>query len=244
MKRKSLALIFVLAFNFWIWKIFALNIFAGTITLLTTIFLWADIEERNDKYFYLAAFFLVLLVFFQYRTSSINSLTFLNTSEKVNQQLRLRAYPPVSIKILGKTIWIPLANWFELRPETVAVYKLGDNLGENLDPNLFFFANHPRERVGVREFEKFPYILLLPFVIGLLSFKKKYTRDVVLSLSPLVLLAIIGNSNPAGPFVLFPFIAITTALGLVPIFAKKKYAIIFLIAFVLVFLQVASYGRS
>ena len=211
--------------------------------MLASIFLWLGFQENKKFYFYISTVLFSLLLFFQWKTSFITSLTYRNDNEKVIQQEWLKAYPPIYIKIDGKTIWIPIAHWLEQRKEFLVFYKLEENFSEVVDPNLFFFTNHPRERVGVREFEKFPYILLPIFIVGLFSIKKKNLKDVLLGLSPVVLISFIGNSNPMGPFALFPFFAAIISIGLAPNFSKKQFLIPFVALFILVFIQSFAYAK-
>lgn len=225
--KKLIPLIFVLIFNLWIWKILSFSVPIAVLVILASVSLYY-------KKFGLSLLLIILLLFFQYKTSSKNSLTFLNDNEKLQQQIRLRGYPPSKI---------PIANWLENRPEALIFYKLEANLSEVVDPNLYFFANHPRERIGVIEYEKLPYILLPFFILGILSIKKRDLKTLLLSISPFILISVIGNSNPAGPFSLFPFLTSFTAIGLVPIFDKRKYLFPFLTLFTLVFIQTIAYAK-
>jgi hypothetical protein len=241
--KRIIPLAFVLIFNLWIWRIFNFNIFIAVIVLASSVFLWLSITTDKKLYFYLSLASFAILIFSQFKTSSINPLTFLNDNEKLQQVERMRGYPPFKISVLGKSFWIPAANWLEKRNETVVYYKILNNFSEIADLNIYFFANHPRERVGTREFEKFPYILLPLFLLGLLNIKKKNIKELLLSLSPMILVSIIGNSNPMGPFSLFPFIATYTSLGVSYISANKKLVIVGLILFILVFIQVIAYAK-
>lgn len=243
MFKRLLPFSFVLIFNLWLWKILAFDITLGLVVVLASIFLWLGLQNIKKFYFYTLIVLFSLLIFFQWKTSFKTSLTFRNDNEKVIQQEWLKAYPPIYIKIAGKTIWIPIAHWLEQRKEFLVFYKIEENFSEIVDPNLYFFANHPRERVGVKEFEKFPYILLPVFIVGLFSIKKKNLKEVLLGLSPVVLISLIGNSNSIGPFALFPFFAAVISMGLVPIFSKKQFLIPGMVAFILVFIQVFAYAK-
>jgi len=240
--KKLLLLGFVLISSLWIWKIFNFNFLLGSVVVLTSIFLWLGLLTSKNSYYYLYVLFFIPLVFFQWKTSFKTPITYLNENEKLIQRIRLNAYPPFSLKIGGKTIWIPIAHWLEQRKEAILFYKLEENFSEVVDPNLYFFANHPRERVGVVEFEKFPYILLPTFLLGIFSIKKRNLKYILLGLSPIILISFIGNSNPIGPFALFPFFATVISLGLLPIFSKKIFLVTGLVAFVLVFIQVFAYA--
>ncbi|OGM18898.1 hypothetical protein A2685_02110 [Candidatus Woesebacteria bacterium RIFCSPHIGHO2_01_FULL_37_10] len=231
--RKILPLLFVLIFNLWLIKIFRYNVFIGITVILGSIFVYLSIQAGIKKYFYISALFISVLMIFQYKTSSINSLVFLNENEKIEQQQRMRGYP--------KSLY-RFANWLEQRKEAIIFYKIEDNFSEVVDPNLYFFANHPRERIGVVEYEKLPYVLLPFFVMGILFVKKSGHNILLLSVSPLIPLSLIGNSNPIGPFSLFPFLAAYVAIGLEPVFKNKKYFFAFILVFSLVFIQTISYA--
>lgn len=227
LNKKAIPLIFVLIFNLWIWKIFNFNFFIGLIVVCTSVSLYF-------RFFKITLVLFILLLFIQYKTSSINSLTFLNDNEKMQQIVKMHAYPPSLYR---------LANWLENRPEALVFYKLEENLSEVVDPNMYFFANHPRERVGVVEYEKFAYILLPFFVLGIVKLKRDDLKYLFISISPLALICLIGGSSPIGPFSLFPFITVMTASGLKPIFEKRKYLVAFLIVFGLVFIQTLAYAK-
>lgn len=230
--KKIIPLAFVLLFNLWLIKIFEFSFLIALTVVLASFFIYLTIQTNKKNYFVLSILFIFVLSMFQYETSSINSLTFLNENEKTEQRQKMTGYPRSLFRF---------ANWLEQRKEALVFYKIEENFSEVIDPNLYFFANHPRERVGVSESEKFPYILLPFLVLGLLSIKKEDLKILLLSFSPIVLISLIGNSNPAGPFSLFPFFASYTAVGLKPVFENKKYLFIFLLIFTLVFIQAVSY---
>ncbi len=232
-RRNFFPLIFVVIFNLWLIKIFWYGVSIGMVVFLASVAVYLSVQTGIKKYFYIAAFFIFLLIIFQYNISLKVPLVFLNEYQKIEQRQRMRGYPRELYRF---------ANWLEQRKEAVIFYKIEDNFSEVVDPNLYFFSNHPRERVGVVEYEKFPYILLPFFVIGILSIKKSGLNILLLSISPLILLSLIGDSSPIGPFSLFPFLAVYTAIGLEPIFKNRKYLIAFLLIFSLVFIQTVSYA--
>lgn len=236
MINKYIPLTFVLIFNLWIYQILSVNLFVGVCVVFASISLWKMFQTNKNFYFQLSLVFFILLLFFQYKTSDVSPLTFLNENEKLEQQVKLRAYS-------GKIFILPMANWLELRNETVAFYRIENNVAEVLDPNLYFFANHPRERIGVIEKEKFPYILLPALLLGLFSLRKKDARLLLLGISPLVLISGIGNSNPMGPFSLFPFLAVMIAVGVEKIIAQKKLRTFAIVIFLLVFIQAVAYTK-
>lgn len=240
--------IFLLA-NIWIWKILQINLFIAIVLVLSSWFLYRSITDKKTSNILLISLFLIL-VFFQIKTTSVSPLTQLTQQEKLFQIQRMKEYPPVHFKILNKDIWIPLAHWLEERNETLSLYRIEKNLTDAVSFNLYFFSNHPNERVGFKEFEKFPYILLPFFVIGFLNLNYKKNLLVVLSslLIPLALIASIGQDNPIGPFILFPFISVASFLGIKYFYERlKKYKYIsislFVFMYAVVLLQTILYER-
>lgn len=241
--------------NLWIWRIFAQNGLIAIILLFATTALYLSQNQKPARFVQktFTAIFLLLL-FFQWKTTQISSLSYLDNDQQRIQQMRLREYSPAALTLGSKKIWIPIAHWFEGRKETISLFRMKDNFSESLDPMLYFFANHPRERVGVEEFEKFPYILLPFFLIGIFSkkFKIRSKTFVFSFFAPIVLATFIGNNNRLGPFSLFPFITVTAAYGLwltserlkkIPKKKGRNISLVFLTVFALVFIQVIAYAK-
>lgn len=199
--------VFVLLGNFWIWRILSLNTPLSLLVIAVSIFLFLSLERKNQNYSVIFIVLFMLLLFFQWKTTSKVSLVELSNDEQRVQQMRLREYPPTRI---------PIAHWFEGREESIAFFRILENFSETIDPNLYFFTNHPRERIGIDEFKKFPYIFLPLFFYGLvLSVAER--RKLVLGISfilPVVLVSIIGHKSQLGPFSLFPFLAVSITHGL------------------------------
>lgn len=210
---------FLLLFlNLWVWKLLSVNILIALLAILACIF------HKNK----IGIFFILLLIILQIRTTNFVPFTKLSENEKVIQIRRMREYENPRI-----------AHVLEERPEFIIFYKLQTNISQALDPNFYFFANHPRERVGVNEFEKFSYLLLPFFINGfyILVKNKKYFLILTFLIIPLTLTSIIGLNNPLGPFSLFPFIFIASYEG----FIKKP---IFALLYIVVFLQVLAYALA
>jgi len=167
--------------------------------------------------------------------------------------MRLKEYPPVKLSLADRTFWIPAAHWLENRRESIAFFRILDNISYVVDPNLYFFANHPRQRVGIKEFEKFPYILTPFFVIGLFQlFRSEKDRPFlsVMIMVPLVIISFIGNINSLGPFCLFPVIVVAVVSGLGQLYKLlikvfKKYCnlafVVFWMFYITNFIQIIVY---
>ncbi len=59
---------------------------------------------------------------------------------------------------------IHLGRYLENKPLYI-FHKFEQNLLRTLDVNLYFFGNHPRERAGISEFEKFSFLFLAFFIL-------------------------------------------------------------------------------
>lgn len=211
---KYLPFILVVFGNLWIWRMFSENLLIGISAILASWFLYRSIKEERLKK--LLIVFLLVLLGFQINYTKVRPLTYLNKQEQIIQLRRLNEYPPVKFTLAGKTIWVPLAHWLEERPETLTLYRIQENLSGVLNPNLYFFANHPNERVGIDEHESFPYILLPFFVVGLfgLSFRKNLAALTVSLFAPIVTVGLVGSEFAIEPISLFPFISLCGALGI------------------------------
>lgn len=191
--------------------------------------------------------FTFITAFLQVKTTNVQNLAYLDNDEQRVQQMRLREYPPTRITLLGKTLWIPTAHWLEGREEAIVFYRLERNFFETIDPNLYFFSNHPRERVGVTEFEKFTYVLLPAFLYGLYLIikEKRYLLLAYLFLS-VGIISVVGHDNLLGPFLLFPIISLSIFVGLTKLhqkIAKNRFLTIsFLILYILSLVQIVSYA--
>lgn len=238
MKALYIPLLVTLVFNLWVWRLLGENFLVACVVLTNTFLLYILFLKgtplRRSVWFIVS---FVALLFLQITTSEKVSLTKLTADEQRIVDLRIREYPIYK--------W-PIGYWLEKRPEQIALSRIQKNIFENLDLNLYFFANHPRQRIGVKEFEKFPYIFLPFFLYGLFSLiKVQQNRWVFLVfLIPLFLAGLIGNKNSLGIFPLFPLFTVSIATGLAPFVRSKKLFTAFLILLIFVFVQIYSYEQT
>ncbi len=222
-----ISLLISLFANLWIYKVFAVNFLLGVLILISTILLL-----KSNKLFLLL---FIPVLFFQIQTTKKTSLTAISNDDRRIIDMRLRSYPPKFLR---------LGYWLEERKESLFFNRVATNLFENIDPNLYFFANHPRQRVGIKEFEKFPYVLLPFFLLGVFDslHRKNKLFWLISFLVPITILSIIGNKNNLGPFSLFPFFAVSIYKGLKKL--RSKYLTIIIIVLALVLIQIISYEIS
>ena len=234
MPKNRFIFVFILFGNLWIWKIFLTNFYIALLLIIATDLLY--LFSKNNKLNKKIIFAFLLILFYQYVSTNKINLTGLSDDQQRIQQMRLGEYPSKYLKI---------GYYFENRRESIAFFRIQNNLSEILDPNLYFFASHPRQRIGVDGFEKFPYIYLPFFILGvfLLIKQKKKLFFINSLLIPILLLSIIGSNNSIGAFALFPFIVISTTTGAENYFKNKniKYFKLFILITTLILIQMYSY---
>lgn len=240
-----------LLLNLWIWKIFFSDVLIFLLVVVTAFLLNFSVKDKSKltKPF---IFVFVLLLFAQFQTTKARSLTNLTNDQIRIRDMRLREYPPTYIKIDQRAKWFSVNEWFEEGKGFRAFNRMLTNLSEVVDPNLYYFSNHPRERVGVDEFEKFPYIFLPFAAYGIIkAFEKKEKIFLLSFIGPLILISIVGNDNYLGPFSLFPFVVLSTSTGLKHTYSKlnkqlfthtKLLASVFFLLTILALIQMYSYN--
>jgi len=239
--------------NLWIWRMFSKNPIVALSSFIASWFLYRSL--KNHKLYGLFIVGLIILAIFQIRQTEIYSLTYLTEQEKVVQIRRLNEYPPVKLNLWGKIVWIPLPHWLEERPEALILYRIQKNLSDAVSPNLYFFSNHPNERVGIKEDEKFPYLLLPFFIIGLLGieFRKNKTLLFFSVIVPLALVSLIGDKVDSEPITMFPLMGVCSVFGIEYIKGlvrklksptlRNLLPAIFICLYILIFLQTMLYDR-
>jgi hypothetical protein len=93
------------------------------------------------------------------------------------------------------------------------IFSYEKNLFEGLDINYYFFASHPRERVGAYEIKKFPELALLFFLIGLYSsLRRKQFLGVIYFLFSLLVASFFSPIDTLS-FLFFPFFVVNIYFG-------------------------------
>ncbi|MEK7526381.1 MAG: hypothetical protein AAB546_02790 [Patescibacteria group bacterium] len=235
--------------NVWIWKMLSFNIFIGSLVILVSAVSFVT-YKNNHKTIGLAVL-MFTLVLVQIKTTNVKSLVALSETQKIQSIQRMSEYPPVYVHLFGKTVWIPAARWFEQRHEYRIITRLGNNFSEVIDPNLYFIASHPRETDSIESFEKFPFIALPLFALGLVGLikGKNFMLLVVLGILPLVVSILVGTRNPVGPISLFPLFWLAIYIGADKIYTrfatkKPKVMVGLVVLYILVFVQTIIYALN
>lgn len=219
--------VFILLANNWIWKVFSQNflIFIAIIfesIILSLIFF----KKLSKKWLILFWVMFFLIIFLQIKTSLPQSLTLLDNDEQRIKQERLKFYNPSNHYLRVIFYRLDLRDHLE-GDFNIATFRILRNFFETIDPNVYFFAGHPRERVWANDFKKFPFILILPFLLGIYKLFSSKNMLVYLYLGiSILILSFIGHKNILGSFILFPVIILTIFVGinsLIKLIPKRLY---------------------
>ncbi len=195
----------VLASSFWSWELFSFNLLLFLLACGLSILLFLSIIKSSRTLLCIFCLILVPLLVIQYKTTKNANLSYMSIDEEYLFNTRRSL-------LLGR---------YSQNKITYMFYKFEQNLLRTIDLNLYFFGNHPRERPGIKEFEKFLFLFLPFFIIGLLKTLKSHPWQISLSfLIPVLELSIIGQDNPVGPFSLYPFFSVMITIGM--LYAIKK----------------------
>lgn len=223
-----IVLLIVTFSNFWLWKILQQNVLLTCLLLLLTLLLFASTQNSYTKFTRSIA--PILLIIFSFTSFILISKNF---------DPALKTQNPTEVKLYNKRheyfaagFGPFFANKLSLRfykniyPATSTYLK---SLSYSIDPNLYFFISHPREKPGIDEFEKYSPLLLPFFVIGFFIHFLNFFRYKVISTYLISSIAITGFIDPhfiLGPVLLFPYLNILIFFGLSKtfVFFSEKYA--------------------
>jgi len=232
----SLALYLLSIFgNLWVYKIARDNVlvFLGILVASTALVRYVSGSKKISRKYIIVS--LAIVIFIQLVNFKLINFTELSNDEVRVRDERLSMYPSENLR---------LGYYFEQKREVVAIRRVTDNFLSQIDPNLYFFAGHPRERLGVVEFEKFPFIFLPFFLFGAYTAIKNKKYLLFLFLVPVLINSVNRITNETA---LFPFFAVTLYLGLVQSnkLTRRKYRkyfyVLFGILYVLVLFQTIGY---
>ena len=178
--------------------------------ILSALFL-EILSGSNTKKFRL--FSLVLFIASAFIILSYGLNNFLQTTDEeqylINQR---RSYYPDN---LGRLFQNKVA---------FSIHKIEQSIFYNLDPNLYFFAGHPRERAQFDEFAKYPPFFLPFFIIGLIWLINQKSKPAIVYFAAALILGTLSRSTLVlGPVLVYPFANSIIVLGVLKLwkFIKK-----------------------
>lgn len=202
----------VILINPWWWVIIQRNFWIGLpifiLSLVVFVFFW-QIESKKNL---LLLVILTTTIFFIATYEAFDESIFRNSALDIQQYNKRHEF---YAKGLGKIY----TNRFSLtyfKDFNLPFYKLQRNFFAYFDPNLYFFASHPRERLGIEEFGKYLPIFLPFFLLGFFYIICKLLPKLLLYLI-IVLLAssVISPSYNLGPVLFFPVVNYLITIGII-----------------------------
>ena len=208
MNKLGIVNIAVILFNPWWWVAFQRDLVIGILALLVSLLVALYFfQGRMGK----------LLILFSAVFVSISIITALDSTIWTTSELEIQQYGrrhEFYAKGLGKLY----TNRFTLsyfKKYHLPLTKLQGNFFANLDPNLYFFSSHPRERGGIEEFNKYLPIFLPFFIIGFLYLIYNPKTKLIIYIAAILLLSSFISPNfKLGPILVLPIINYLITLGL------------------------------
>lgn len=189
----------------------------GIVVAMASVLGYQSVVERG-KWKWLLFVLMAVVVLFQVADSGRLKLFDIGPIERAKRQVRTSFYP--KFHLAG--IKIPVAYGMEKWIGTIVLSRLSENLSEAVNWNLYFFAGHPRERVGVSETERISFFYLPIFVLGTFALVKEFRLVDWFFLVgiPLIVLTLWGSRGVVGPIAMMPFINIAISWGFRKMYAK------------------------
>lgn len=196
----------------WWWIIIRRNFLSGLLVFILSFVVFQYFFKSTSRILFLLLLSLTAIIFFISIGKAFDESILKVSSLEIQQYNRRHEFYANG---LGKIY----TNRFSLayfKEYNLPLYKLQRNFFANLDPNLYFFASHPRERSGVEEFKKYSSIFLPFFLIGLfyciyMKLSKILIYFVVISL----LSSVISSAYNLGSILFFPLINFTITIGII-----------------------------
>lgn len=186
--------------NYWIWHLFQQNLFLGfTMVLVAALLLIVQLSRVfSVRLSVFSTAIILLLIVIIFRATPITILSDLSIYY-INER---RQY--FSVPIIGKLLENKL---------TTAVEIWERNLFETLDLNAYFFAGHPRERLGGIDYPKFPFLLMPIFLTGLYSLVKKRCWGLLIHFAVIVVGLSFFTEAATWIFLFFPWFITVNYFG-------------------------------
>lgn len=206
-------IITILIISPWSWQIFSSNLLLLVLIWTLSIVLLFAVINPSNKLKIVCGILFTILIIWQYITTKNTSLNYINPTEEYLLNARRVQMSSISFSIAGLKINPNLGKFLQSR-QAFMIYKFQENFFRSLDINEYFFAGHPREREGIREFEKFNFMLFPLFILGLyMAIIKRYTRLFIGLIVLHLVLGVIGTNNYLGVFILYPYYVVLITLG-------------------------------
>lgn len=192
--------------NFWIYQIYKYNFLIGELLVIETILLFLSLYIKKRIILVLVGTILLTLGVYLLTNHFDKNAFSISTVESIRIAERKQFYANELGKIYRNKIGI-------LYFDTLRLYsnKLSSNFFSALDLDLYFSPH------SVIENEKYPLFLAPFFILGFLVLLITTNKHISITYSLLALFmnSFINLDSKLGPLLMFPFISLCIALGLI-----------------------------
>jgi hypothetical protein len=199
--KHDIFLVVILAFlNYWMFRIFNLSPVYGVIIASVTI---ATVLNNKSKAILIGG--IIILALLQIYLTGYKDPGYLDNDGQRVQQERMQSYGLTYIDTVFGVIWLKPAHWIEENKAVIVLSRIEENLFETLDLSYYFFGGFPRNNPS--DYEKFPFFLIVFFIVGIVKLIKSrnYFPVAVLFFIPVAVLSLIGVGGKYGAFSMIPF---------------------------------------
>ncbi|MBU1032148.1 hypothetical protein KKE03_04495 [Patescibacteria group bacterium] len=204
--------VLVIILNPWWWVIIQRDLGVGLLVFVLSISLFIYFWQNKSRKLFLLLLTLTAVIFFVSIREAFDESIFRNSALDIQQYNKRHEFYAHDLGKIYK-------NRFSLtyfKNFNFPLAKLQRNFFSNLDPNLYFFASHPRERLGVDEFKKYSPIFLPFFLIGAFySIYILFPNLLIYTVFVSLLSSIISPKYNLGPILFFALINFMISIGII-----------------------------
>lgn len=202
----------VIILNPWWWIIIQRNLWIGLLVFVLSFVVFVYFFQSQSRTLLLLLSILTAILFFISIGEAFDESIFRNSALDIQQLNKRHEFYANGLGKLYKNRFV--LTYF--KDYYFPISKLQRNLFGNLDPNLYFFKSHPRERLGVEEFGKYLPIFLPFFLIGVLYYIYILSPSLLIyAISVSLLSSIISSKYNLGPILFFPLINFMITIGFI-----------------------------
>lgn len=204
--------ILVILLSPWWWVIIQRNFWIGLMVFILSLVVFLYFWQNKSPKFFLLMFILITILFMITVREAFDESIFRNSALDTQQYNKRHEFYANG---LGK-IYTNKFSLIYFKEYNLPFVKLQRNFFANLDPNLYFFASHPRERLGVEEFNKYSPVFLPFFLIGVIySVYILFPNLLVYAVSVSLLSSVISSKYDLGPVLFFPLLNYFITIGII-----------------------------
>ena len=156
--------LFVIILTPWWWIIIRRDLLSGLLVFILSFVVFQYFFKNKSRILLLLLLSLTAILFIISTEKAFDESILRVSALDIQQYNRRHEFYANS---LGK-IYTNRLSLAYFKEYNLPLYKLQRNFFGNLDFNLYFFNSHPRERIGIEEFNKYLPIFLPFFLVGFL----------------------------------------------------------------------------